>query len=73
LCATVVAERAGEMITEYTLVIKKKISLSGLNGIIHPYPTYSDIAKKAISNLLLRELKAGKTWSVLRWLVKRLP
>jgi len=73
LGATVVAGRAGEMITEYTLVIKKKISLSGLNSIIHPYPTYSDIAKKAISNLLLREFKAGRTWSVLRWLVKRLP
>lgn len=71
LGATVVAERAGEMIIEYTLAIKKKISLSGLNQIIHAYPTYSDIAKKAVSSLLLKELKSGTTWPILRWFVKR--
>lgn len=73
LGATVVAERAGEMITEYTLVIAKKLSARGLVGVMHPYPTYSDIAKKALSNLLVHELLNGMSGRLLKAVVKRLP
>ncbi len=73
LGATVVAERAGEMITEYTLVIAKKLSARGLVGVMHPYPTYSDIAKKALSNLLVHELLNGTSGRLLKAVVKRLP
>lgn len=71
LGATVVAGRAGEMITEFTLVLKRHITLSQLNQVMHSYPTYADIAKKAVSSLLLSELKTGKTWGLLRWVVGR--
>lgn len=73
LGATVVAERAGEMITEYTLVIAKKLSARSLISVIHPYPTYSDIAKKALSNLLVHELLNGTSGRLLKAVVKRLP
>ena len=73
LGATVVAERAGEMITEYTLVIAKKLSARSLVGVIHPYPTYSDIAKKALSNLLVRKLLNGTSGRLLKAVVQRLP
>ncbi|MBN8590686.1 MAG: FAD-dependent oxidoreductase [Anaerolineae bacterium] len=73
LGATVVAERAGEMIIEYALVIAKKLSARSLVSTIHPYPTYSDIAKKALSNLLVRELLNGRSGHFLKAVVKRLP
>ncbi len=41
LGATIVAERAGEMITEFAIAIKRKIKLLDLANIIHAYPTYS--------------------------------
>ncbi len=73
LGATVVADRAGEMIIEYELVIKKKISLRDLVGIIHPYPTYSDVAKKAMANLLIHELLTSRVGQVVKKVVKLLP
>ena len=73
LGATIVAERAGEMITEFTFAVKKKISLRGLLGVMHPYPTYSDISRKAIGNLVVHELMNGISGKVLKKVVKLLP
>ncbi|KNC46778.1 pyridine nucleotide-disulfide oxidoreductase dimerization region [Thecamonas trahens ATCC 50062] len=39
LGATIVAEKAGEMISEFTIAIKHKIPLGELGNVIHPYPT----------------------------------
>ncbi|MDQ2987276.1 MAG: FAD-dependent oxidoreductase [Armatimonadota bacterium] len=39
--ATVVAERAGELINEIALAIKNNVGLDKLAGTIHAYPTYS--------------------------------
>ncbi len=73
LGATVVADRAGEMIIEYELVIKKKISLRSLVGVMHPYPTYSDVAHKAMSKLLLRELLGSWLGKLFKKVVNLLP
>lgn len=73
LGATVVADRAGEMIIEYELVIKKKISLRSLVGVMHPYPTYSDVAHKAMSKLLVRELLEGTLGKLFKRVVNLLP
>lgn len=73
LGATVVADRAGEMIIEYELVIQKKISLRDLVGVIHPYPTYSDVAKKAMSKLLINELLTSTLGQAFKRMVKLLP
>lgn len=73
LGATVVAERAGEMIIEYALVIEKKISARALIGVIHPYPTYSDVAKNALSKMLVQELLESTAGRVFKRLVKLLP
>ncbi len=73
LGATVVAERAGEMIIEYALVIEKKISARALIGVIHPYPTYSDVAKNALSKMLVEELLGSVAGRVFKRLVKILP
>lgn len=47
LGATVVAQHAGEMISELTLAITNRIGLSGIGATIHPYPTQSEAIKKA--------------------------
>jgi pyruvate/2-oxoglutarate dehydrogenase complex dihydrolipoamide dehydrogenase (E3) component len=73
LGATVVADRAGEMILEFQLVVKKKIRLRDLVSIIHAYPTYSDVARKALSKVLINELLNGSGGQLLKRLVKILP
>ena len=41
LGATVVARRAGDVITELILAMRHKLKVNHLAGTIHPYPTYS--------------------------------
>ena len=47
LGATIVSRHAGETISELTTAIVNKIGLSGLSGVIHPYPTQAEGIKKA--------------------------
>ncbi len=46
LGATLVAARAGDMISELTLAITAKIGLGTILNTIHPYPTQAEIIKK---------------------------
>lgn len=55
LGATVVAPRAGEMISELTLAMRHRIPLRKLATLIHPYPTYS-LAIRQTADLWLQEL-----------------
>lgn len=71
--ATVVAERAGEMILEYQLIIKRMVGLRAMVGVMHAYPTYSDVAKKALSRLLVQELLSSTPGRLFKRLVKALP
>lgn len=73
LGATVVADRAGDMIMEYALVIKKKVSARAVIGSIHPYPTYADIVQRALSKMLVQELLGSKGGQLFKRLVKLLP
>jgi pyruvate/2-oxoglutarate dehydrogenase complex dihydrolipoamide dehydrogenase (E3) component len=45
--ATVVAQHAGEMISELTTAIASGTGLKKLAGVIHPYPTQAEAVKKA--------------------------
>lgn len=44
--ATIVAENAGDMISELTLAMKHKIGLSAIAATIHPYPTQAEAIRK---------------------------
>ena len=44
--ATIVAEHAGDMISELTLAIIGRIGLKKLANVIHPYPTQADAIRK---------------------------
>ncbi len=45
--ATLVAARAGDMISELTLAMTSGAGLKGLSGTIHPYPTQSAVCGRA--------------------------
>ena len=44
--ATIVAEHAGDMISEITLAMTHKIGLDGIAATIHPYPTQAEAIRK---------------------------
>ncbi len=47
LGATLVAERAGEMISEVTLAITAGVGLGKIGSTIHPFPTQTEVIRKA--------------------------
>jgi pyruvate/2-oxoglutarate dehydrogenase complex dihydrolipoamide dehydrogenase (E3) component len=47
LGATLVADRAGDMIAELCLAMTKKIGLGAITAVVHPYPTEAEVVKKA--------------------------
>jgi hypothetical protein len=47
LGATIVAPHAGEMIALWGLGISKRLPLSAVAGMIVPYPTMSELSKRA--------------------------
>ncbi len=44
--ATIVAENAGDLISEITVAMKNGIGLSGIGSTIHPYPTQAEAIRK---------------------------
>jgi pyruvate/2-oxoglutarate dehydrogenase complex dihydrolipoamide dehydrogenase (E3) component len=51
--ATMVSQRAGESIGELVLAIQRKLKVSDLGTIIHPYPTQAEIIKR-VGDLSMR-------------------
>ncbi len=49
LGATIVAARAGEMITEFSVLMKAGLGAKTIAGTIHPYPTQTEVNKKVIN------------------------
>ncbi|MGH7630071.1 MAG: mercuric reductase [Gemmatimonadales bacterium] len=47
LGATLVAEHAGDMISEITVAMVNKVGLGGIGAAIHPYPTQAEVFRKA--------------------------
>jgi pyruvate/2-oxoglutarate dehydrogenase complex dihydrolipoamide dehydrogenase (E3) component len=44
--ATIVAENAGDLISEITVAMTNKLGLSKIGGVIHPYPTQAEAIRK---------------------------
>ncbi|MEQ9406600.1 MAG: mercuric reductase [Fuerstiella sp.] len=44
--ATIVAENAGDMISEISVAMANRVGLSGIGGTIHPYPTQAEAIRK---------------------------
>ena len=69
LGATIVANHAGEMISEITTAMVNKISLGKLAAVIHPYPTQADGIRKA-ADAYRKTLLTDRTRSLLKLLSK---
>ena len=68
LGAGILAPHAGEMIGTYTLAISQGIKLSALAGMIVPYPTRAEAAKRAAGSFFTARLFAAGTKRLVRWL-----
>lgn len=70
LGATIVAEKASDMLTEFTSAMKHKKGLNSILGTIHPYPTMSEANKYAAGTwkrshkpeLILKYLRIFHRW-----------
>lgn len=66
LGATVVAGRAGEVITEFVQALKHGLKMSDLVSAIHVYPTYSTAVMQLAANITLDDLLTGLSGKVIR-------
>jgi pyruvate/2-oxoglutarate dehydrogenase complex dihydrolipoamide dehydrogenase (E3) component len=66
--AGIVGPNAGEMISLWTLAIVRRIPLSGLAGLIVPYPTRSEAGKRASGSYYATRLFAPRTKKLVSWL-----
>ncbi len=70
--AGILAPHAGEMISQWTLAISQRSKLSALAGLIVPYPTRSEAAKRAAGSAFAARLFAPRTKALVH-LLSRLP
>jgi pyruvate/2-oxoglutarate dehydrogenase complex dihydrolipoamide dehydrogenase (E3) component len=65
LGATIVAARAGEVITEFVLALTHRWKISDLSGAIHPYPTYSTPIQQLAAQMTIESLLSGASGRLL--------
>ncbi|HEY4043500.1 MAG TPA: FAD-dependent oxidoreductase [Rhodopila sp.] len=68
----ILAPHAGEMISQWTLAIARRTKLSALAGLIVPYPTRAEAAKRAAASAFTAPLFSTRTKRLVR-LLSRLP
>lgn len=65
LGATIVANRAGEMIVEFGYALRRGFGFGDIVAMMHAYPTYSDVVRKAVAYLMIEELFEGTSGRVI--------
>ena len=70
LGVTLVCERAGDLVSEFALAMKNGIGLDGIARTIHPYPTFSEIARK-LADQRLRSRLTPAAKRLFGWLYRR--
>lgn len=68
LGATLVAGRAGEVISEFVLALRRGLKLADLAEAIHPYPTYSTPVMQLCADITVDRLLDGLSGDVVRGL-----
>ncbi len=71
LGATIVAAHAGDMIGEFSVLMKAGAGAGTLAATIHPYPTQAEVNKKVV-NLWRKAHFTDKTKRILKWLFARM-
>jgi len=70
--AGILAPHAGEMISQWSLAIGQRTKMSALAGLIVPYPTRSEAAKRAAGSFFVPRLFSPRSKALVR-LLSRLP
>jgi Pyruvate/2-oxoglutarate dehydrogenase complex, dihydrolipoamide dehydrogenase (E3) component, and related enzymes len=70
LGADIVAPGAGEMIHFWTLAVKQRLKIGAVAGMIAPYPTLSEIGKRAAGNFFLPKLFSDRSRRLVRLLAR---
>jgi pyruvate/2-oxoglutarate dehydrogenase complex dihydrolipoamide dehydrogenase (E3) component len=68
LGATIVGAAAGELITIWTLAIVQGLNIRSLAGIIIPYPTLSEVGKRAAITYFMPRLRSTWLRRIIVWL-----
>jgi pyruvate/2-oxoglutarate dehydrogenase complex dihydrolipoamide dehydrogenase (E3) component len=66
--ASIVGERAGEAITEISIAIRNRLTLSDLSATVHPYPTYSTGVQLLATSMAFERSFAGTSGKLIRGL-----
>ncbi|WP_281685228.1 dihydrolipoyl dehydrogenase family protein [Thalassobaculum salexigens] len=70
LGAVVVGTGAGEIVSLYTLAIAKKLKVSDIAGLVVPYPTRAEVAKRAAGSWYVPKLFSARTRRIVRFLMR---
>ena len=70
LGADIVAPGAGEMIHLWTLAVKERLKLGAVAGMIAPYPTLTEIGKRATTNFFIPKLFNDRSRRLVRLLMQ---
>ena len=70
LGAGIVGPHAGELLLTWSLAITKKASLRDVAGLIAPYPTLSEVSKRAAGSFYARQLFSARTRRLVRFLAR---
>src|SRR5262249_16387502 len=71
LGVTIVGEQAGEQINEFTLALRRGLSLPDLAGIMHVYPTYSTGIQQLAAQITTEHLLSGVSGRIIKVLARR--
>ena len=70
LGATIVGLNAGEIIQMWTFAITQKMKIKAMTEFISPYPTLSEISKRAAYTYFTSSLTSPMLHRIIRWLGK---
>jgi pyruvate/2-oxoglutarate dehydrogenase complex dihydrolipoamide dehydrogenase (E3) component len=73
LGATILAPRAGEMIGLWGLAIQAKMKIGAVAQMMAPYPTLSEISKRAAGGFYTPSLFSARTRFLVGWIQRLLP
>lgn len=73
LSADILGQHAGELILPWVLAIEQKIPMSKMASTVVPYPTRSEISKRAAGAFFTPQLFSARTRWLVRWIQRLLP
>lgn len=68
--AGIAGPHAGELLLPWCLAISKKLTLRDMAGVIAPYPTLSEVSKRAAGSFFTQSLFSPKTRRLVRFLAR---